>query len=432
MADPTLIRSAALLLPLFGLWAAWVWRPRGRPGLAAALLGIAWNVPALMAVHLLAGIFGWWGFDADGGLFLGFPVDLWLGWAVLWGPLPALAFADRPMVWAIGGALTVDLLLMPAAEPVVRLGEGWLVGEAVALLVCLVPAQLLARWTLQDARLGARVLLQVVCFTALTLGLLPAIVLAETDGAYGLAPNWSPTVLGLFAQVMAMPAIVGLSAVQEFAQRGRGTPIPFDPPRRLVTSGPYAYLANPMQAAMCLLLLGVGLLLGSAWLAGAALVAAAYGTGLAGWDERGDMRRRFGEPWARYRRHVRSWRPRWTPYVDARPVATLYVAEGCDPCSDVRQWLERQRPVGLSLEAAEDHPTRDLSRLTYDPGDGTGDEDGVAALGRALEHVNLGWAFVGWSLRLPLLQTLLQTLVDGLGGEPRRVPRRAAGGTADT
>ena len=46
--------------------------------------------------------------------------------------------------------------------------------------------------------------------------------------------------------------------------RAKGTPVPFDPPPRLVTTGPYAYVRNPMLTGVFALLFGFGVLLGSA------------------------------------------------------------------------------------------------------------------------------------------------------------------------
>jgi hypothetical protein len=62
-------------------------------------------------------------------------------------------------------------------------------------------------------------------------------------------------------------------------------------------------------------------------------------------------------------------------------------------------------------------------RITYDPGDGSGDEVGVAAIARALEHIHLGWACLGWFLRLPLVTPSLQLLADASGGGPRLIRR---------
>jgi protein-S-isoprenylcysteine O-methyltransferase Ste14 len=43
----------------------------------------------------------------------------------------------------------------------------------------------------------------------------------------------------------------------------KGTPVPFNPPPRLVTTGPYAHVRNPMLSGIFLLLLGIGILLDS-------------------------------------------------------------------------------------------------------------------------------------------------------------------------
>ena len=43
----------------------------------------------------------------------------------------------------------------------------------------------------------------------------------------------------------------------------KGTPVPFNPPPGLVTTGPYAYVRNPMLSGIFLLLFGLGILFGS-------------------------------------------------------------------------------------------------------------------------------------------------------------------------
>ena len=118
----------------------------------------------------------------------------------------------------------------------------------------------------------------------------------------------------------------------------------------------------------------------------------------------------------------RPWLPRWRPWAPFQ--ATLYYAEGCTPCEGLARWVARRRPVGLRLVPAQDHPHRDLLRLTYDPGDGSAEEDGVIALARALERIHLGYAALGWLMRLPGLSEFIQIVVDASGGGPMRVPRR--------
>lgn len=154
------------------------------------------------------------------------------------------------------------------------------------------------------------------------------------------------------------------------------------------------------------------------------------------------LERRFGGRFHTYRSHVRAWILRWRPFpwpgvddatlggathgegaASGQAVATLYVAEQCGPCSEVRAWFAARGPVGLAIVAAERHPSRSLTRITYDPGDGSGECVGVAALGRALEHIHLGWALIGMFVRLPGVCEFLQAVTDASGGGPRRVVR---------
>jgi protein-S-isoprenylcysteine O-methyltransferase Ste14 len=439
----TLIRAGALYAPLCSTAIAWLVSPPTRRERATVFLATAWNVPMLLAVHVAAMKYGWWSYDATDATIAGFPVDLYIGWAILWGALPALVARRFPIALVVAAALALDVVAMPRLSPVVRLGETWWVGEALALATCLLPAQLLAAWTRHDVRVRQRAVLQVIAFSGIALGVLPQIILQESGGSWApllARPRW---LTALYLQLLGAAALLGVSAVQEFAVRGRGTPVPFDPPKRLVTSGPYAYVRNPMQLSAALVLIGWGALLGSWWVVAAGAMAVIYGAGFATGDERVDLERRFGVGWTAYAARARRWIPRWRPAnvgindsdADALGSAaesgqltsfarsTLYVAEECGPCSGVRRWFSSRSPVGLDIVAAERHPSRSLTRITYDPGDGTGDSEGVAAIGRALEHVHFGWAMLGMFVRLAGVCAAIQLVTDASGGNPRRVVR---------
>jgi protein-S-isoprenylcysteine O-methyltransferase Ste14 len=56
--------------------------------------------------------------------------------------------------------------------------------------------------------------------------------------------------------------LLGWSVLNFF--RAKGTPVPFNPPPRLVTTGPYAFVRNPMLTGIFALLFGFGVFLGSA------------------------------------------------------------------------------------------------------------------------------------------------------------------------
>jgi hypothetical protein len=109
--------------------------------------------------------------------------------------------------------------------------------------------------------------------------------------------------------------------------------------------------------------------------------------------------------------------------------AVVYVAAGCDPCCEVGRFLVGRRPSGLEVRPAE-HCPFPLDRITYQRG---GERDsGLAAIGRSLEHVNLGWAALSWIGRLPVLQQVLQLIADALGFGPRPVARRTSGALPET
>jgi len=430
MERSLLIRALALYVPL--LLATLLGRQRLRTPrhIAAILCGLSWALPSLLLLQVLNFRFYWWSFHAHGGLIHGFPVDLWLGWAILWGVLPVLIF-PRQNPWLVAAAFVcLDLVLMPRCAPLVELSSRWLVGEFLAVGIVLLPALFFSRWTWDGAHLNARVFFQVLAMTALLFFFLPEIIFALTGhgswqpllGPLRTTSQWAKS---LELQIVVLLAIAGVSAAQEFARRGLGTPLPFDPPQRLVCSGLYRYAGSPMQISGVLVLMAWGMMLRSPWLFAAGPLTFVYSAGLANWHEKQNMLHRFGKRWSLYRSNVPQWIPRWKPWHDpTAPIPKLYIAEECGPCSEVRRWLQARSPVALEIVAAEDHPTRNLTRITYDPMDGTAPEEGVAAFGRALEHINLAWAYAGAYFRLPVVRSLVQLLIDAGGLEPKMVERR--------
>jgi protein-S-isoprenylcysteine O-methyltransferase Ste14 len=433
-------RTLALLIPLVAVGiAAWRMRPDRRQR-GAALLALIAAVIGVGGLNAVAGAAGWWSYQDVAGSALGSPVDLWLGWAVLWGPLFVLVRMPLPV--ALIALAWLDVLTMPLLAPLVGLGPMWMLGEAIGLLLVAAPAILLGRWCADARRLPARAALQLVVFSGLLLWFGPAIAIDQGDGAWRNLldlPYWQ---LALVAQLALLAALPGLLAMREFVERGGGTPYPWDPPTRLVTTGPYAYVANPMQLSAILLTTLMAVAIRSWALAACIGFAVAFSAAVAGPHESDDLARRHGAAWAGYRRQVRNWRPRWTPYL-AHP-ARLYLGATCDVCSSTAHAVSRLRPQGLSFHPAEQYAgglvasrpanrpcERDdprpsgLVRARYEGPDGYW-VDGVAAVSRGLEHVNLAWAVVGWFLRLPGLDRLAQIIVDGVGGQPRELKGGAA------
>lgn len=414
MAEPAVIRAIAFYVPVLVVGATVAMTRPDRRRAGAALLAGLWNLAALLAVNVVAERAGWWRFDTAGGELAGVPVDVLLGWALLWGAVPAMLPLAVPAPAVVAGLVWADLLLMPLGAPVVVLADGWLAGEALAVVAALIPGLVLARLTVTRRLLRVRVAMQFTLFTTLLAG----IALTALDGA--ALPNPGRPLVQLALQAVLILALPALAAMGELARRGGGTPFPYDPPARLVTTGPYAYVANPMQLSVTLVLLAVGAVLASWEVVLMAVVAGAFAAGIAGWHESVELEQRHGDAWRLYRAHVQVWRPRRRPWMEDGATAVLYVAPGCDPCQGLGRWLEQRRPLGLEIRPATEAP-RPLRRLGYFGPDGH-QASGVGAFARALEHLHLGWAAVAWVLLLPGLGRFVQLVVDAAGGGPLAAP----------
>lgn len=411
---------------------------------ASPLLSFLWALSTLLILQRLNLYYGWWSFETHTACVLGMPVAFYLGWAIFWGLVPQLAWPKLDVLSIAIVAFSFDFLVMVLLKPALELsGQSlghappWLVGDAVGIVLVLVPGMLLFRWTEDETRLPLRATGQVILSGFVFLYLVPEIVFALRPGT----PEWRPllTTSGfmrqLWLQILLLLALPGIIAVQDFATRGRGTPLPYDPPRRLVTSGVYRYCANPMQLSCAAVMLTEAIMLRNLWLVAAAVMSTVYSAGLAHWDEEVDLARRFGAGtsasdessasarpnvnWTVYRAAVPAWSVRWRPFTAGAP-GTLYVAATCATCRGVRMFLEQRNPAGLVFCDAESLPSGSIRRLRYVPAEGQ-TESGVLAFARALEHVHLGWAFCGFLLRLPVIHQAAQLLTDAAGFGPRTV-----------
>jgi protein-S-isoprenylcysteine O-methyltransferase Ste14 len=75
-----------------------------------------------------------------------------------------------------------------------------------------------------------------------------------------LAGIFAFRILGVLLMVAGLPVL--LDSFARFAIQGLGTPAPIFPTRRLVVSGLYRYVRNPMYVAVVSLILGQGLFFG--------------------------------------------------------------------------------------------------------------------------------------------------------------------------
>jgi protein-S-isoprenylcysteine O-methyltransferase Ste14 len=104
--------------------------------------------------------------------------------------------------------------------------------------------------------------------------------------------------------------------VQSFTEffRAGGTPIPVASPPRLVVSGFYRYVRNPIYAGFLIILVGEVLLFGALGLLEYTAVAWAIGAAAARFYEEPILARKFGAEYQAYRRAVPAWLPRLHPW----------------------------------------------------------------------------------------------------------------------
>ena len=101
--------------------------------------------------------------------------------------------------------------------------------------------------------------------------------------------------------------------------RANGTPVPVASPPRLVVSGFYRYVRNPIYVGFLVMLLGEALLFGSLGLLKYAAVAWCIGAAAVRWYEEPTLTRKFGAEYRDYRRAVRAWIPRLHPWTPGQP-----------------------------------------------------------------------------------------------------------------
>jgi len=154
------------------------------------------------------------------------------------------------------------------------------------------------------------VLIRTITYASLFIGFvlvyLPAQLLAWSGIARPTVMGWLQ-IVGLL--ICTVGAVIALSCVFTFAFIGKGTPAPFDPPRRLVVRGPYRFVRNPMYIGAAIAVAGAALFYRSlalaAFVAGFLLVTHLFVL----LYEEPVLRRAFGPEYQAYCTRVHRWRP---------------------------------------------------------------------------------------------------------------------------
>jgi len=161
-----------------------------------------------------------------------------------------------------------------------------------------------------------------------------AIFLVLAPGTVAVLVPWSMCRWQMAAPLLGIPALrwlgllpiaaglpVLLDSFARFALQGLGTPAPVAPPRRLVVTGFYRHVRNPMYVAVVALILGQGLLFGSVRVLEYGLVVWAAFHIFVWLYEEPALRDTFGDEYRELCDNVRRWIPRLRPWSGHRKVA---------------------------------------------------------------------------------------------------------------
>lgn len=112
--------------------------------------------------------------------------------------------------------------------------------------------------------------------------------------------------------LFALGTVVYLRCAWDFAAIGKGTPAPFDAPKRLVTRGFYRYTRNPMYVAVLSVVAGWGILSGSTMLLAYWIAIFVVFSLFIRFYEEPHLTREFGDDYPAYMKRVGRWLPRPT------------------------------------------------------------------------------------------------------------------------
>jgi protein-S-isoprenylcysteine O-methyltransferase Ste14 len=151
-----------------------------------------------------------------------------------------------------------------------------------------------------------RAVVYTILFTGFVFVYAPAALLDWTGIVRRSEIDWQQ-VTGIM--IGSFGAAIALWSLFTFATIGKGTPAPFDPPRRLVIQGPYHFVRNPMYIGAVLALTGLAVFYESIPLAEYAAAFFITTHFIVVWYEEPTLQRFFGRRYEAYCRKVRRWLP---------------------------------------------------------------------------------------------------------------------------
>ena len=134
---------------------------------------------------------------------------------------------------------------------------------ALSLIASVLPAVTLSYATLHRIWPILRSILQSFIWASTLLWVMPTLIFSITGQSWQALVERPPMESLLLSLPLIIPFAILCSALLAFARDGNGTAFPYDAPDKLVSTGIYAYLSNPMQLGVCLLLMYWGVFVNS-------------------------------------------------------------------------------------------------------------------------------------------------------------------------
>ncbi len=145
--------------------------------------------------------------------------------------------------------------------------------------------------------------------------ILPYFIVRAERPMYGrtsFAPPLALLIPGLAISFAGLVLLVVM--VRMFILIGKGTIMPWDPTRRLITSGPYAFVRNPMILSVITIEVGEAIAFASPILAALAILFFVVNTAYFIYSEEPGLEKRFGGEYIEYKKNVPRWLPRINPW----------------------------------------------------------------------------------------------------------------------
>jgi protein-S-isoprenylcysteine O-methyltransferase Ste14 len=154
------------------------------------------------------------------------------------------------------------------------------------------------------------VLIRAITYATLFISLVLIYVPASLLSRSGIVRPASIGLQQIAGMVLAaVGAAIVLWCILTFSFIGKGTPAPFDPPRRLVIRGPYRFVRNPMYIGAGMALAGASLFYESPALLGYTGVFFLVTHLFVIWYEEPVLKGTFGDEYKAYCGRIRRWWP---------------------------------------------------------------------------------------------------------------------------